>query len=115
MRAGYFRVSDEDQIYGYSLDAQRRAFGEFCRQKGWEVGETYSEEGRSAWVESIGKRPAFRRMLEDAQARKFDLVVTHTLGSFLPEPQGDAGSLPYLRPERRDLRVHHPRNRLLKA
>ena len=83
MRAvGYFRVSDEDQIDGYSLDAQRRALGEFCRQKGWKAVETYSEEGRSAWVESIAKRPAFRQMLEDAQARKFDVVVTHTLDRF---------------------------------
>ena len=83
MRAvGYFRVSDEDQIDGYSLDAQRRAFGEFCRQKGWEMVETYSEEGRSAWTESITKRPAFRRMLDDAQARRFDVVMTHTLDRF---------------------------------
>ena len=80
--AGYFRVSDEDQLDGYSLDAQRRAFGEFCRQKGWEAVETYCEEGRSAWVESIGKRPSFRQMLEDAQARKFDVLVTHTLDRF---------------------------------
>ncbi len=35
MRAvGYFRVSDEDQVEGFSLDAQRRAFHEFCAQKG---------------------------------------------------------------------------------
>ena len=80
--AGYIRVSDEDQIDGYSLDAQRWAFVEFCRQKGWEIAETYSEEGRSAWVESIAKRPTFRQMLEDAQARKFDVVVTHTLDRF---------------------------------
>ena len=80
--AGYFRVSDEDQVEGYSLDAQRRAFGEFCRGKGWEPVEEYSEEGRSAWVESIAKRPAFRQMLEDAQARKFDVLVTHTLDRF---------------------------------
>ena len=44
--------------------------------------ETYSEEGRSAWTESITKRPAFRRMLDDAQARRFDVVVTHTLDRF---------------------------------
>ena len=80
--AGYIRVSDEDQIDGYSLDAQRWAFVEFCRQKGWEIAETYSEEDRSAWVESIAKRPTFRQMLEDAQARKFDVVVTHTLDRF---------------------------------
>ena len=80
--AGYFRVSDEDQVDGYSLDAQRRDFYEFCRQKNWQVAETYSEEGRSAWVESIEKRPAFRQMLEDARARKFDVVVAHTLDRF---------------------------------
>ena len=80
--AGYFRVSDEDQVEGYSLDAQRRAFGEFCRDKGWERVEEYCEEGRSAWVESIAKRPTFRQMLEDAQARRFDVLVTHTLDRF---------------------------------
>ena len=80
--AGYFRVSDEDQVEGYSLDAQRRAFGEFCRGKGWEPVAEYSEEGRSAWLESMAKRPAFRQMLEDAQARKFDVLVTHTLDRF---------------------------------
>ncbi len=85
--AGYFRVSDEDQVEGYSLDAQRRASREFCRGKGWEPVEEYSEEGRSAWVESIAKRPAFRQMLEDAQARKFEVLVTHTLDRF-PETYG---------------------------
>ncbi len=79
---GYFRVSDEEQVEGYSLDAQRRAFHEFCAQKGWEVAGTYDEEGRSAWAESSAKRPLFRKMLTDAQAGKFEVVVTHTLGRF---------------------------------
>ena len=42
----------------------------------------YNEEGRSAWVESIAKRPTFRDTLEDSQADKFDVVVTHTLNRF---------------------------------
>ena len=67
---------------GFSLDAQRRAFHDFCSQKGWEVVGVYDEEGRSAWVESIAKRPAFRQLLEDAQAGKFDVLVTHTLDRF---------------------------------
>ena len=77
--AGYFRVSDEDQVDGYSLDAQRRAFQEYCKGRGWEVAVTYNEEGRSAWGESVAKRPAYRQMLEDAQTGKFDVVMTHTL------------------------------------
>ena len=80
--AGYFRVSDEDQVDGYSLDAQRRDFFEFCRQKGWEAAKTYTEEGRSAWVESIDKRPAFRNMLEDSGSHLFDVVVVNTFDRF---------------------------------
>ena len=83
MRAvAYIRVSDEDQVNGFSLDVQRRTFHEFCAQKGWEVVGIYNEEGRSAWVESITKRPTFREMLEASQADKFDVVVTHTLDRF---------------------------------
>ena len=80
--AGYFRVSDEDQVEGYSLDAQRRDFFEFCRQIGWEVAGTFTEEGRSAWVESVDKRPAFRNMMEGVKADQFDVVVAHTLDRF---------------------------------
>ncbi len=79
---GYFRVSDEEQVEGFSLDAQRRAFHDFCGEKGWEVVGSYDEEGRSAWLESSAKRPAFRRLLDDAQGDKFDVVVTHTLDRF---------------------------------
>ena len=64
------------------MDAQRRDFFEFGRQKGWEVPKTDTEEGRSAWAESIDKRPAFREMMEDAKARRFDIVVAHTLDRF---------------------------------
>lgn len=35
MRAGiYYRVSSEEQVQGYSLDAQRRALVAFCAAKG---------------------------------------------------------------------------------
>ena len=80
--AGLFRVSDEDQVEGYSLDAQRRDFFEFCRQKGWDAEKTYTEEGRSAWGESIDKRPVFRKMLEDSGLDLFDVVVVNTFDRF---------------------------------
>ena len=67
---------------GYSLDAQRREFFEFCRQKGWEVVETFTEEGRCAWVESIDKRAALKLMMEGVRASRFDVVVAHTLDRF---------------------------------
>lgn len=83
MRAvGYFRVSSEDQIEGWSLDAQKLAFQEFCRSRGWEIAGYYPDEGKSAWTDSINKRPKFKKMLEDAKEKKFDVVVTHTLDRF---------------------------------
>lgn len=83
MRAvGYFRVSDEEQMEGWSPDAQKRGFEEFCQLKSWEIVGTYDEEWRSAWVESIEKRPCFKRMLEDARRGMFDVVVVHTLDRF---------------------------------
>ena len=77
--AGYFRVSDQDQVDGYSLDSQNRAFLEACHQSGWEASKTYSEEGHSAWVESGADRPVYREMLEDAKNRMFDILVTQHL------------------------------------
>ena len=80
MRAAtYVRVSSEDQVDGYSLDAQRRAIAEFCQARDWDITRQYADEGKSAWVESAAKRPEFNQMLTDAGKREFDVVVTHSL------------------------------------
>ena len=77
--AGYLRVSDPSQVEGHSLDAQERLFHELCRNRGWEPGRVYREEGRSAHVEAIARRPVFRQLLEDAGRGQFDIIVVHTL------------------------------------
>lgn len=80
MRAvGYVRVSSLSQVDGHSLDAQERLFRELCKNRGWEAVSIYREEGKSAHVEAISKRPAFRQLLDDASERDFDIVVVHTL------------------------------------
>ena len=80
MRAvGYVRVSDASQIEGHSLDAQERLFHALCGTKGWEPVAVYREEGRTAHVDAIAKRPVFRRLLHDAQQHRFDIVIVHTL------------------------------------
>ena len=80
MRAvAYIRVSSQDQVAGYSLDAQERSFNEICRARDWDPVGIYREEGRSAHVDSISKRPVFRQLLEDAAQGRFDTVVVHTL------------------------------------
>ena len=77
--ATYVRASSEDQVEGFSLDAQRRVITEFCQARGWDITHQYADEGKSAWVESAAKRQAFHQMLTDAANREFDVVVTHSL------------------------------------
>ena len=80
MRAvAYIRVSDVSQVEGHSLNAQERLFRELCKSRGWEPVKVYREEGRSAHVDSIKRRPVFRQLLEDAKQGHFDVVVVHTL------------------------------------
>jgi site-specific DNA recombinase len=67
MRAAlYARVSTEEQVAGYSLDAQRRAFRQLVEGRGWEVFREYVEEGRTAHTDDIRKRPVFKQAVEDA-------------------------------------------------
>ncbi|MBI2859184.1 MAG: recombinase family protein [Chloroflexi bacterium] len=75
----YLRVSSASQVDGHSLDAQDRLFRELCKNRGWEVVRVYREEGKSAHVEAIARRPVFRKLLDDAARGEFDLVVVHTL------------------------------------
>ncbi|MBN1366520.1 MAG: recombinase family protein, partial [Dehalococcoidales bacterium] len=80
MRAvAYLRVSSLSQVEGHSLDAQERLFYEACKHKGWEPVKVYREEGKSAHVDAIARRPVFRQLLDDAGKKQFDVVVVHTL------------------------------------
>ena len=80
MRAvAYLRVSSLSQVDGHSLDAQERLFKELCKKRDWEVAGIYREEGKSAHVEAIARRPEFKRLLDDAGKNSFDVVVVHTL------------------------------------
>ncbi len=75
----YVRVSDPSQVDTHSLAAQERLFEELCKSRDWEPTGVYREEGKSAHVDSIAKRPAFRQMLEDSGRGLFDVVVVHML------------------------------------
>ena len=75
----YIRVSDISQVEGHSLDAQERLFKELCKNRGWEAVRVYREEGRSAHVDAIARRPVFRQLLEDSAKDQFEVVVIHTL------------------------------------
>ena len=83
MRAGiYARVSSDEQVEGFSLDAQRRVVTEFCAAREWRVVEEYVDEGKSARGDDLAKRPAFQRLMADAAAGRLDVVVVHKLDRF---------------------------------
>jgi len=75
----YTRVSDQSQVQGHSLSAQERLFRELCQNRGWQAVDVYREEGKSAHVDAINKRPVFRKLLDDATKHQFDVIVIHTL------------------------------------
>jgi len=76
---GYIRVSDESQVEGHSLDAQRKEIGRWSKQRGLDLIAIYAEEGRSAHTEKIHRRPQLARLLKDAEAGAFDIVVVHNI------------------------------------
>jgi site-specific DNA recombinase len=76
---GYVRVSDDSQVDGHSLNAQRREITRHCQSQGYHLIKIYSDEGVSAYTDRIEKRPELTRLLEDARSRLFDIVIVHTL------------------------------------
>lgn len=80
MRAGlYARVSREEQAEGYSLDAQLEAMRRFCKERGWAVIREYTEEG---YTGTVTDRPAFTEALDDCEAGRLDILLTHQLDRF---------------------------------
>ncbi len=80
--AVYHRVSSEEQVEGYSLDAQQRATAAYCAAHGWELMPEYRDEGKSARSDDLAKRPDFARLLADAEAGLVDVIVVHKLDRF---------------------------------
>jgi site-specific DNA recombinase len=77
--AGYVRRSSEMQKDNYSIDAQKRAIKDGCMVRGLPDPIYYEDDERSARGEQIAKRPAFKRLLDDVQAGKVQVIFVHTL------------------------------------
>ncbi|MBI4302287.1 MAG: recombinase family protein [Chloroflexi bacterium] len=77
--AGYIRVSDESQVEGLSLDAQRREIIRNCERQGYELSRIYADEGVSAYTDRVEARPQFTQLLEDAERGIYDVVIVHTI------------------------------------
>jgi site-specific DNA recombinase len=79
---GYFRVSSEEQLEGYSISAQERAYRQYCEAHGCTPVGEYRDEGKSARTDNIRRRPGFTQMLQDAQEGLFDVIVVHKMDRF---------------------------------
>ena len=73
--AKYRRVStDEQALHGYSLQTQDDTLDEYCQSKGYKIVGDYVDEGISGAKPPL-KRPALKRLLDDVQAGKIDIVI----------------------------------------
>ena len=70
---GYVRVSQERNARnGWGLGAQEGDVSRYVQFKDWDAGEVYREEGGSGYEK---ERPALQRLLADAKAGAFDVVI----------------------------------------
>jgi len=77
--AVYSRVSTEEQIHGYSLEAQVNACKAFAAQRKWKIVKFYSDPGHSAKDDN---RPDFTKMIAHAQEQQFKAIIFHKLDRF---------------------------------
>src|ERR1700686_4427441 len=64
---------------GQDPTLQTRELQEYCERRGWQVFDTYVDTGFSGKKDS---RPELNRMMQDAHARRFDVVVVWRFDRF---------------------------------
>ena len=76
LRVGlYGRVSTEEQaIRGFSIEAQVDALKEHCKKNNMKIVDIYLDEGISGAKPPL-KRPALKRLLDDVEAGKIDMIL----------------------------------------
>lgn len=90
--AAYARVSEMRSVEKFSLPAQRDIIAAYCQRQGWPEPTYYVEEGKSALSDDYEKRPQFRALLADAEARQFDTILVVDLDRFSRSTVGGLGA-----------------------
>ncbi|MDC0761665.1 recombinase family protein [Brevibacillus sp. AG] len=70
----YLRVSTQEQVDNYSIEAQRERLEAFCKAKGWTIYDVYIDAG---FTGSNIDRPGLQRLLMELE--KVDVVVVYKL------------------------------------
>lgn len=71
----YARVSSSAQRDRDTIESQLRELPAFVAAQGWELVGTYIDDGKSAATGKLDARDGFARLVRDAEAKKFDIVV----------------------------------------
>lgn len=76
LRAGlYERVSTEEQaLRGFSIETQIDNLTEYCEKAKLKIVDHYTDEGISGAKPPL-KRPALKRLLDDVEAGKIDIII----------------------------------------
>ncbi len=91
---GYRRVSMREQVDGFSLDAQETNIRQYVESQGWKFVDLYTDAGISAKKDS--HRPSLERLMKDAEAHRFDVVVVDKVDRFYRHLRGLLGALDQL-------------------
>lgn len=76
MRAAiYARVSSAKQRDAESIKSQLTTLRAFVARQGWTLVGEYEDDGRSAKTGELDKRDSFARLVRDAEAGRFDVLV----------------------------------------
>ncbi|MCD7801806.1 MAG: recombinase family protein [Clostridiales bacterium] len=84
----YCRLSEEDRNKQHkgddsnSIQNQKAMLLQYAGEKGWEVYDIYSDDD---YAGADRRRPEFNRLLSDAQAHRFDIVLCKTQSRFTRE------------------------------
>lgn len=71
----YARVSSQAQRDRHTIENQLRTLPAYIAAQGWTLVGTYVDDGRSASTGTLEARDGFARLVRDADAKLFDVVV----------------------------------------
>jgi site-specific DNA recombinase len=83
--ATYTRISTDEEHQPYSLDAQATRLGSYiASQEGWDLTRQFTDSMTGATTE----RPGLQRMLSEARAGRFDLLLVYRVDRFSRSVRG---------------------------
>ena len=75
----YCRISDDRESTRAGVERQEKLCRELAAKQGWDVVDLYVDDDISASEATRKRRPDYQRLLGDARAGRFDMIVSYTL------------------------------------